>query len=200
MSGPIDFYFEFSSPYGYLAAQQIDQLGARHGREVVWRPFLLGAVFKTTGQSPLLSIPIKGDYAKMDLERSARRVGVPYVTPKPFPFKSVAAARAFYWLAGRDPDLARDLALEIYRLSFGEGRDMSGATAVAEAAAGFGLIKSDVLSALREPAVKERLRAEVAAAEARGVFGSPFMIVDGQPFWGHDRLEQLESWLDTGGW
>lgn len=200
MAAPIDFYFEFSSPYAYLAALEIDEIGARHGREVVWKPFLLGAVFKTTGQGPLLDIPVKGEYAKMDLLRAARFAGVPFVVPKPFPFLSVAACRAFYWLTDRDRKLARALALEVFRRSFGEGRDMSGADAVVEAAVACGLDREEVLDALRDAAVKDRLRAEVEAAQACGVFGSPFIIVDGQQFWGHDRLGQVDRWLETGGW
>ena len=200
MAAPIDFYFEFSSPYAYLAALEIDELGARHAREVVWKPFLLGAVFKTTGQGPLLDIPVKGEYAKMDLRRAARFAGVPFVVPKPFPFAAVSACRAFYWLTDRDPGQARALALEVLRRAFGEGLDMSGPEAIAEAAVACGLDGAEILGALRDPAVKDRLRAEVEAAEARGVFGSPFVIVEGQQFWGHDRLGQVEQWLETGGW
>ena len=72
MAEPIEFYFDFSSPYGYLGAQRIDEIGARHGRDVAWKPFLLGAVFKTTRSEPLLGIPMKGDYARVDIPRMAR--------------------------------------------------------------------------------------------------------------------------------
>lgn len=200
MAQPIVFYFEFSSPYGYLAAQGIDDLGAKHGREVTWKPFLLGAVFKTTGQQPLLGIPMKGDYAKRDIEREARLLGVPYTTPKVFPFMSVAACRAFYWLADSDPDQAKALAKALYAAAFGEGRDISGAGAVVEIAKTVGIDAAALVEALRDPAVKDRLRAEVESSTAAGVFGSPFIVVDGEPFWGHDRLDHVERWLETGGW
>ena len=72
MADPIDFYFDFSSPYGYFASTQIDRIAAKHGREVAWRPILLGAVFKVTRQQPLPTIPLKGDYARHDHARSAR--------------------------------------------------------------------------------------------------------------------------------
>ena len=103
MTAPIDFYFDFSSPYGYLAAEQIDDLAAKHGREVAWRPILLGAVFPQTGSQPLLNIPLKGDYARRDIERSARLLGISFQIPPGFPFMSVAACRAFYWLHDQDP-------------------------------------------------------------------------------------------------
>lgn len=200
MAEPIAFYFEFSSPYGYLAAQRIDEMGARHGREVVWKPFLLGAVFKTTGQQPLLGIPMKGDYGRHDMERSARFMGVPFTIPKVFPFMSVAACRAFYWLSDQDPKKAKDLAKALYAAAFGEGRDISGAEAVIEVAESLGIDRVALTEALRDPAVKDRLRAEVDKSAKAGVFGSPFIVVDGEPFWGHDRLEQAERWLETGGW
>ncbi|SMF21556.1 2-hydroxychromene-2-carboxylate isomerase [Tistlia consotensis] len=200
MAAPIDFYFDFSSPYGYLASERIDALAARHGRSVVWRPFLLGAVFKTTRTEPLLNIPLKGDYARRDIERSARALGVPYRLPESFPFLSVAACRAFYWLAGERPDLARDLAQALYRRAFAEGGDISRADSVVAVAEGLGVERPALEAALQDAEVKDRLRREVEAAVATGVFGSPFMVVDGEPFWGNDRLDAVERWLETGGW
>ena len=200
MAAPIDFYFDFSSPYGYLAAQEVDALGARQGREVVWRPFLLGAVFKTTKQEPLLNVPIKGDYARRDMARCARLIGVPFTLPEPFPFSAVAACRAVYWLADRDAAQAKRLAQALYHVAFGEGRDIAPAETVAEIASEQGQHRDEVLAALGDPAVKDRLKREVEAAQDAGVFGSPFLLVDGEPFWGHDRLSHAEKWLETGGW
>ncbi|MGF1607929.1 MAG: 2-hydroxychromene-2-carboxylate isomerase [Kiloniellales bacterium] len=200
MADPIEFYFDFSSPYGYLAAQRIDALAESHGRAVAWKPFLLGAVFKTTGMRPLLEIPLKGDYLQIDLPRCARRLGIPFTLPKPFPFMSVAACRAFYWLADRDAAKSRELAKALYAASFGEGRDISGAEAVIEIAEGIGTERESLAAALQDPAVKERLRSEVEAAIAKGVFGSPYVTVDGEPFWGHDRLDEVALWLERGGW
>jgi 2-hydroxychromene-2-carboxylate isomerase len=200
MAEPIEFYFDFSSPYGYLAAQKIDGIGERHGREVVWKPFLLGAVFKTTRSEPLLGIPMKGDYARIDLPRAARLMGVPFTLPSPFPFMSVAACRAFYWLSDRDPAMAKALAKRIIDAAFGEGRDMSGAAAVLEVAGSLDVDPEQLSAALQDPAVKDRLRAEVDAGIEKGVCGSPFVFVDGEPFWGHDRLDHVDKWLETGGW
>ncbi|MDH3474707.1 MAG: 2-hydroxychromene-2-carboxylate isomerase [Rhodospirillales bacterium] len=200
MAEPIEFYFDFSSPYGYLGAQRIDEIGARHGREVAWKPFLLGAVFETTRSEPLLGIPMKGDYARVDIPRMARLLGVPFTLPSPFPFMSVAACRAYYWLLDRDRDKAKELAKAIYHASFGEGRDMSGAEAVIEAAGGLGVDAGELASALQDQAVKAHLRAEVEAAIGKGAFGSPFIFVDGEPFWGNDRLDLVDRWLETGGW
>lgn len=200
MAHPIDFYFDFSSPYGYFAGAKIDALAARHGRSVIWRPILLGAVFKITGQQPLPTIPLKGSYANHDLARSARLFGVAYKLPSKFPISGIAPSRAYYWLADKDRELAVKLAQALYRAYFTEDRDISNPEVTANVAAKLGLEKEQVLQALSDPAVKERLKTEVDAAIERGVFGSPFIIVDQEPFWGSDRLDQIEQWLVSGGW
>ena len=200
MAKLIAFYFDFSSPYAYLTAQVVDELAARHGRHVAWKPFLLGVLFKVTGQQPLLDMPIKGDYARHDLARSARALGVPFVVPASFPFHSVAAARAFYWLEDRDAAAARALGKALFDAAFGQGRDISRAEAVIEIAADQGVDPGSLAAALQDQAVKDRLRREVEAAIDAGVFGSPILIVDGEVFWGHDHLPDVERWLDGGGW
>jgi 2-hydroxychromene-2-carboxylate isomerase len=200
MAAPIDFYFDFSSPYGYLASTRIEEIAAKHGRTVVWRPFLLGAVFKVTGQQPLATIPLKGGYMTRDLARSARLLNVPFKLPTKFPIGAVVPSRAYYWLAERDPALAKMLARALYHAYFAEDRDISGPEVTANVAARLGVDPAELGQALNDPAVKEKLRVEVDAAIARGVFGSPYIFADGEPFWGADRLDQVERWLQTGGW
>lgn len=200
MSAPIDFYFDFSSPYGYLAAEQIEGLAARHGRKVAWRPILLGAVFPRTGSQPLLNIPLKGDYARRDLARSARLLGIPFQLPATFPFMSVAACRAFYWLHDRDSEKAVVLAKALFRAAFAEGHSIDSAESVVTVAESLGVDGEQLSAALKDPAVKARLRTEVEAAISEGVFGSPLFVIDGEPFWGHDRLDHIDLWLQEGGW
>ena len=200
MAQPIDFYFDFSSPYGYFASSRIDEIAARHGRTVHWRPILLGAVFKITGQQPLPTIPLKGSYAKHDLVRSARLLGVPFKLPSKFPIAGQAPSRAYYWIADRDAALARTAAQALYRAYFAEDRDISNPEVTANVAAKLGVSRDELLRAVNDAAVKERLRNEVDAAIERGVFGSPYIVIDGEPFWGADRLDQAEKWLATGGW
>jgi len=200
MTEPIDFYFDFSSPYGYLAAKRIEEIAARHGRSANWHPHLIGAVFPTTGSKPLLDIPLKGDYARRDLPRTARRLGIPFRLPDPFPFMSVAAARAFYWVSDSDPDKAKKLAMALYDRAFGAGEEISSPEAVIAVASALGIDADALRDALNDPAVKGRLKQEVDAAIALGVFGSPYIVVDGEPFWGHDKLEEIDRWLEVGGW
>ncbi len=200
MANPIDFYFDFSSPYGYFAATKIDELAAKHGRAVTWRPILLGAVFKITGGQPLPTIPLKGSYTSHDLARSARLLKVPFKMPAKFPVSGTAPSRAYYWLGDRDPAAAKRLAAALYRAYFVEDRDISNPEVTGNVAAKLGVDKAELTQALNDAAVKERLKSEVDAAIERGVFGSPYIVVDGEPFWGSDRLDQVERWLATGGW
>ena len=200
MAAAIEFYFDFSSPYGYLAAQRIEEVIEGSGREAVWKPILLGVLFKITGSQPMLDIPMKGGYARRDLERSARLFDIPFVLPEPFPFMSVAACRATYWLAERDAAAAKRLAKALFDAAFGEGKDISDVKSVAAVAAELDLDEEEVLAAVQSPRIKDLLRHEVDAAVKKGVFGSPYIIVDREPFWGFDRLDDIALWLETGGW
>jgi 2-hydroxychromene-2-carboxylate isomerase len=197
---PVDFYFEFSSPYGYIATQLAEDFEKRIGRPLRWRPILLGPVFKLTGQSPLTEVPLKGEYSKRDFQRSAGLHKVAYKQPAKFPIGTVAAMRAFYWVADRDPALARKLAKALYAAYFVDGIDIGAAPAVIDVAKGVGVDATALSAALEDPALKERAKKEVEGAIAAGVFGSPFFIVDGEPFWGVDRMPMMEQWIRTGGW
>ena len=198
MSAAIDFYFDYSSPYGYFAAMKIDDLAAKNGRSVNWKPILLGTVFKVTGGQPLPMLPLKGPYALRDILRSARFHGLPYQQPSKFPVATQAPARAFYWVNDRDPALAKKLAQALYQAYFVQDRDISSPEITADVAATLGLQRDEVLAALNDAAVKDQLKNEVDAAIKLGVFGSPYIVVDGEPFWGIDRFDQIEHWLARG--
>ena len=200
MSTDVEFYFDFSSPYGYLASCLIDDLAMRYGRGVAWRPMMLGIAMKQTGSQPLVHIPLKGDYSHHDLARTARRLDIPFTTPEQFPIMTLAASRAFYWIDDDDSGQSRRFAKAAFQTIFGEGRDISLPAAVADVAEPLGVDREALLLALKDPAVKDRLKMETNTAVERGVFGSPFIFVDGEPFWGADRLSDVERWLDTGGW
>jgi 2-hydroxychromene-2-carboxylate isomerase len=200
MTAPIDFYFDFSSPYGYLAAQKIDALAAKYGRTVDWRPVLLGVIFKETGMAPLTMVPLKGEYSKRDFARSARFHGITgFRMPSKFPIASQAPARIVLWLKARDAALAARVARALFRAFFVDDVDISNPDLAVSVAAKEGADAVAARAAIDDPAIKDALKREVERAIGRGVFGSPFIIIDGEPFWGLDRFDQIERWLATGG-
>jgi len=204
LSNVIDFYFDFSSPYGYLAAQRIGSIAQKHHCTVNWRPILLGAVFKVTGQAPLTEAPMKGDYAIMDFARSAREHSIKYNHPEVFPIGAVAACRATLWLRDNE-DKALSQQTEafvqaIFSAYYIENKDITKPETLGEIAQSLKIDSELMQQALSEQSVKDALRTEVEGAIELGVFGSPMMIINGEKFWGHDRLEQMERWLQSGGW
>jgi 2-hydroxychromene-2-carboxylate isomerase len=200
MSHPIHFYFDFSSPYGYLAAEQIEALGKRANREVIWHPILLGVIFKATGGQPLTMAPMKGDYSLNDFKRSAAFYGLSYNAPTVFPIASQNTCRAVLWAQKQDHEKAKQLALAFYRGFFVQDRDIGKLDVIADIAKAQGFDPDALVAAIQTDEIKNELKANVEAAIALKVFGSPFFIVDGEQFWGADRLPMLEKWVMQGGW
>ncbi len=200
MAGAIDFYFDFSSPYGYLAAEMIEALGQRVSRAVNWHPILLGVVFKATGGQPLTMAPMKGPYSENDFRRSAAFYGVPYRAPSVFPIATQNPARAVLWMQEKHPAHAKKFTLELYRAFFRGDRDISKLDVIGDIAAGLGYSADEVIAATQSDDIKSKQKANVEAAIAKGIFGSPFFIVDGEQFWGADRLPMLEAWITKGAW
>lgn len=199
LAEPIAFHFDFSSPYSYLASERIDDIAARHGREVAWRPLLLGIVFQHWKTASLIQQPGQGAYAPRDMVRSARYLDIPFHFPSRFPLPTQQAARAFYWLDDHDVAEARQFAHAVFHAYYVEDRDISAPATVLDIAATLGVDRSALSAALASQELKDRLKSENEAAIAAGVFGAPWIVVDGEPFWGADRLPQIEKWLETGG-
>jgi 2-hydroxychromene-2-carboxylate isomerase len=199
MPKPIEFHFDFSSPYSYIASEQIEPVAARHGRTVEFKPVLLGAVFKTSGGAPLTELyGPKASYAKRDFERSARYAGVPYRLPSRFPIASLAAKRSVVWLQQHRPEFVAPFIHAVYRAFFVDDRDISDAAVVSEIAREVGIDPAELAAGMQQPETKERLRAQVEQAIQAGIFGAPTIIVDGEVFWGNDRIPQVERWLEKG--
>jgi len=204
MKKPIDYYFDFSSPFGYLGSQRIEAIAAKHGREVAWKPIVLGFIFKITESKPIIEIPLKGEYTKHDLERSARELDIEYTLPDPFPINTITASRAVLWaqsLTNADSlQRSTDLIHALYNSYFVQGNDISQTEQVIKAAVSVGFDNDAVAAALQDDSVKALLKKAIDQAVENNVFGSPYMLVDAEPFWGSDRLDQLDRWLSAGGW
>lgn len=199
MPKPIEFWFDFSSPYSYLASEKIDELAARHGRSVDYKPTLLGAVFKVTGGAPLTELgPAKAKYAVHDFERSARFAGVAFKHPSTFPIATVNAARAVLWLQTQDAALATRFVHAAFRAFFTQDRNLAEPTVLATLASEIGVDPAQMARGIQDAAIKDRLKALVEESIARGMFGAPTIFVDGEMFWGNDRLPQIERWLEHG--
>lgn len=197
---PIEFYFEFASPYGYFASTKIDAIAAKYGRTVDWKPIMLGAALQATGSQPNVLIPIKGEYFKNDIIRCARILGLAFTMPDKMPMNSLAASRAFYWLDRREPPKAKQLAEAVYKAHWGLGRDMSDVEDVVHVAEPLDIDGDALRAACQKQEIKDKLKNITMASVEAGVFGSPFIIADGEHFWGHDRLDHLERWLGPGHW
>jgi 2-hydroxychromene-2-carboxylate isomerase len=156
-------------------------------------------VFKQVGTAPLTSIPLKGEYSKRDLARTARFHGIPFRLPSRFPIATQAAGRIVTWLGRNEPQRVVPVVHALFRAYFVADRDISEPGVTLAVAADAGMEAAAARAALEDAALQVAFRADVEAAIARGVFGSPFVIVDGEPFWGFDRFDQLDRWLATGG-
>jgi 2-hydroxychromene-2-carboxylate isomerase len=198
MSAPIDFYFDFASPYGYLASELIDAVALRHGRGVMWHAIVLDANFQSQDRIRIPASVMRSDYVRRDTERLAAFMGLPYNTPTLHSLHTEQAARAFQWLNDRNPAQARDFAHAVFRAYFVDDRNIADGDVLTAIAAQCGLEAEDFDAAMNDAGTRARLKAEIDMAEARGVFGSPFFIVEGERFWGNDRLPQLERWLEQG--
>jgi 2-hydroxychromene-2-carboxylate isomerase len=190
----IEFYFDFASPYGYLAASRVGALAERTGCDVVWQPVFLAIVHHLTKSQSFFEFhPMRRAYFFEDIERSARFHGVELRIPKKLPINSLSAARAYYWrLDQAGAAAAVRTAQALMRAYWVDGREIEGPEAVAAVLADLDIPRDETMAALADPRVKARLKAETEASIDKGVFGSPFFIVDGQRFWGGDRMDQLE--------
>lgn len=199
MPEPIEFFFDFSSPFAYLASRRIGPIAERHGRRVRWRPMMLGPALAATGAKPNVLVPIKGDYFKRDMPRSARMMAIPYTMPSRFPVVSLLAARGFYWLEETAIDRSVPFAEAVFNAFFVLDRDIADRTVLGDLLEQVGADPAAGLAGIAEPRIKERLKEVTEEAVRRGVFGSPFIFVDDEPFWGVDRLDHVERWLAEGG-
>lgn len=194
----LSFFFDFSSPFAYLASTQVEGLAARTGATLRFRPFLLGALFKALGgpDVPLFTMPPpKQRHARDDMFRWADFHGVPLKFPTRFPMNTVKALR----MVLQTPEEQRaPLIHAIYRAYWADDRDINDDTVLTELAVGAGLDGPALVAGTRQDAVKERLRTATDEAVKLGLFGAPCFMVDDLLFWGQDRLVFVEKALQ--GW
>jgi 2-hydroxychromene-2-carboxylate isomerase len=191
----LHFYFDLSSPYSFLAAQWVEPLAWRHGREVHWHAILLGVTFAAAELKSPVSHPLKREYSLRDFERSARFEGVRLKMPAVFPIATQQAARVFHALNQASRAQAAEWAKACFAAYFQFGVNLSDPAGLEQVARDFGLPEGRALELASDPRWKDSLRQANQQAIEAGVFGAPFFLVDGEPFWGNDRKPQLEAWL-----
>lgn len=189
----LEFFYDFVSPYSYLASTRVEAVAARTGATLRWRPFLLGGVLKATENRAPIEIPAKGRHMWLDLARWAARLGVPFARPPVFPAPSILALRAA--LAAEPLGRLVPFSHAVFRAYFVEGRDLSRPEVVAAAAAAAGLDGAALVAAA--PGHKEALARQTQEAIDRGAFGAPAFFVGDQLFVGNDRLDFVEEALRT---
>lgn len=193
MSKSVEFFFDVGSPTVYLAATQLSKIAGRHGATVLWRPFLLGGVFKATGNVSPATVPAKSRYMGDDLERFARRYEVPFLFNPFFPVNTLALMRGAvaYQQQGR-----LDQYIEaIFSAMWVTGKNMNEPTIVAEVLETIGIGAQEFLVAIAAQDVKDKLKSNTEEAVERGAFGAPTFFVGDEMFFGQDRLDFVEAAL-----
>lgn len=184
MSRKIEFFFDVASPYSYLAALQVPRLQAL--AEVEWRPFLIGGVFKASGNSMPAANPVKGQYMLKDLQRLFAYLDTPHRFPGTFPVNSLAAMRA---LTAAEPAQVPELALKLFRAYWSDDRNIGDAEVLKD------IVGEELLARAADAAVKDRLRAATEEAAQRGAFGAPTFFVGDEMYFGEDRIFLIEHAL-----
>ena len=194
--GQVDFYFDFSSPYSYLAAENIDALARRHRHSVNWLPVMLGVIFRSTGSAPLTEQhPWRASYSVLDFKRSAEMASLPFRYPSRFPQASHNAARVVLWLGRTAPEKARPFALAVFRSLFVHDGDIQDIDNLATIGRTLAIDEAGLRAAIQDPSIKQQLAANNDLAISRQVFGAPTFFVGSEQFWGHDRMPHLERRL-----
>lgn len=193
MATELEFFFDYGSPFSYLADSQLEGLAERTGAVVSYRPMLLGGVFKETGNSSPISIEAKRKYMNADLERWAKHYGVPAPHNPHFPINTIRLMRGA--IAAQRSGVFAAYHRAIFDAFWRDGLNLGDAAVVRGVLERAGLDAVRLAAASEEHAVKDALRVATETAVARGAFGAPTFFVGDQMFWGNDRLLFVEQAL-----
>ena len=195
----VEFYYDLVSPYSYLAYGQIGRICEENGAELVLRPMLLGAVHKEAGIKSPIETKLKARYQARDIRRWAEYYGVPLQFPDPFPFRTLKTMRAAMFLRERDDlEAYTDAAFALYWQEGGAPKGLEGSdedAPISSIAGRMGADPEEVLDGAASQGAKQGLKDATSEAVQRGVFGAPAFFVDGEMFWGNDRLHFVEATL-----
>jgi len=193
MSHTLEFYFDYGSPYSYLADTQVEAIAARAGATLVRKPILLGGVFKATGNHSPIEVPAKSKWTAFDMPLWARHYGVPLQRNPFFPVNTLALMRGA--VAAQLDGLFERYHPAAFKAMWVDGRNLNDPAEIASVLAAAGLDPAIFANRIQEPDVKDRLKALTDEAVGRGVFGAPTCFVGDQMFFGNDRLPFVERAL-----
>lgn len=196
----LDFWFDLASPYSALGAFRVEGLCRAAGVPLDWKPFLLGPIFTAQlgiKDSPFNTQPIRGKYMFRDLERLGEKYGVELRRPTPFPQRSLLANRVA--CVARTHPWCGDFVRGVFRTEFTDGQDIGSPTVIELVLKSIGVDPGPVLAKAESDEVKKQLRDFTEQAASLGVFGAPNSIVNGELFFGQDRLEDAVAWAQRKG-
>jgi 2-hydroxychromene-2-carboxylate isomerase len=189
----VTWYFDYSSPYTYLASTRLEDLCARYGYDLSWRPVLVGGIFNAINQSVYQArgTPAKARYGAKDVTDWASYYGIPFSFPSVFPVNSVKALRGA--LLAIEKGLISPYSSRTFRAYWAEDRDISDDAVLIEIAQEVGIDEKQLIAWTQAPQAREQLRAITQEAMDRGVFGSPSIFLGDDMYFGNDRLVLLEN-------
>lgn len=193
MARTLEFYFDYGSPYSYLADTQVEAIAQRSGATLVRKPMLLGGVFKATGNHSPAELPQKSKWSGFDMLLWARHYGVPFQRNPFFPVNTLALMRGA--AAAQIDGTFERYHPAVYKAMWVDGRNLNDMKEIAAVLAAAGLDPAKVGARIQDQDVKDRLKATTEEAVARGVFGAPTCFVDNMMFFGNDRLPFVEMAL-----
>ncbi len=196
MSKQVEFFFDFGSPYSYLAFHQLPKIAQARGAEIVWQPILLGGVFQATGNHSPVEVALKGAHFGVDLQRWARHFGVTFQMNPYFPINTLPLMRGAVALQMRDDKagLERYMAA-VFGAMFEKPRNMGLPEVIGTVLHEAGFDPAQFLAMINEQPVKDQLKKNTNDAVARGVFGAPTFFVGQEMYWGQDRLHFVDEAL-----
>lgn len=195
MTKKVEFFFDFGSPYTYLAYHELRRIAQARGTQIVWRPILLGGVFQATGNHSPAEIPAKALYSSVDLQRWAQAYGVPFAMNPHFPINTLALMRSAVAMQQRGEEAFQRYLAAMFSAMFEKPRNLNNPMEIGAVLAEAGFDPMEGMQAIQDPSVKDALKAATAEAVARGVFGVPTFFVGDAMFWGQDRLHFVDAAL-----
>lgn len=190
-----EFWFDFGSPAAYLAFTQIPRLEAETGAKTMYCPMLLGGVFQGTGNQSPAAIPAKGKYIFEDFKRFAKRYDVPFKNNPHFPINTLLLMRGAAGLQQQQPEQFLSYCTAMFQAIWIDALNMNDPATVGAALQQAGFDPQKLMALTNDQVTKDALKTRTTEAVSRGVFGAPTFFVDGQMYWGQDRLDFVKEAL-----